>query len=181
MTIAAFEHGYPWTEEEFLALGETSDRVELFDGSLHVTPAPSVRHQDLSSNLLLALRTAARAAGLSVYLSVNVRLKLDRLAIPDLVIVDPIDTSTLVVDARSVRLICEIVSPSNAAMDRVLKMHYYAEARIPYYLLVEQAPLRVRLFRIEGEHYVLEREAGAGAVLSIDDPIHVEIDPGTLG
>jgi len=181
MSAAVFAHGVPWTEADFLALGETSDRVELFDGSLLVTPAPTPRHQDVSSELWLALRPAARSAGLAVHQAVNVRLKPDRIPIPDLVIVRPIDTSQLIIDAMSVRLVCEIVSPSNAATDRVLKMHYYAEAGIPYYLLVEQDPLRLRLFRLDGEHYALRGEAEAGAVLSIEDPVRVEIDPAALG
>ena len=43
MTSAIFGRGSPMTEEEFFALGETSERVELFDGSLYLTPAPTPR------------------------------------------------------------------------------------------------------------------------------------------
>ncbi len=51
MTPAIFGRGSPMTEEEFFALGETSERVELFDGSLYVTPAPTPRHQVISRRL----------------------------------------------------------------------------------------------------------------------------------
>jgi Uma2 family endonuclease len=181
MSTAAFEHGTPWTEEEFLSLGETSDRVELFDGSLYVTPAPTPRHQRLSHKLGGLMELASTAAGLTVYPAVNVRLKPDRVPIPDLVLVEPIDAAESVIDARHVRLVAEIVSPSNAAMDRVLKMHYYAEAGIPYYLLVEQEPLRLQLFRLDGEHYVLDAKAEPGSLLRMTQPLRVEIDPATLG
>ena len=66
MTTAIFGHGRPWSEEDFLALGETPERIELFDGSLFVTPAPTPRHQHISGELLVALRPGAREAGLYV-------------------------------------------------------------------------------------------------------------------
>ena len=64
MTSAIFSDGRPMSEQDFLALGETSERIELFDGSLYVTPAPSPRHQRMSFKLAVILEAAAQRAGL---------------------------------------------------------------------------------------------------------------------
>ncbi len=41
MTVEALEHLGHWTEDDYLALGQSSSRIELLDGSLIVSPAPS--------------------------------------------------------------------------------------------------------------------------------------------
>jgi Uma2 family endonuclease len=177
---AAFAHVMPWTEEEFLALGETPDRVELFDGSLLVSPAPTPIHQLISTNLTFALRAAAREAGLRVYPAVNLRLRRDRIPIPDLVLTRPIDVWNLVVDASSVVLVCEIISPSNAATDRVLKMHHYAEAGIQWYLLTDPDTRVLDLYRLEGKQYKQYATGKPGTPLRMDAPVVVEMDPDEL-
>ena len=178
MTVAPLDLANlgPWTEDDFFRLGETPNRVELIDGSLLVSPAPTVRHQHLSFLLTQALTGAAREVDLAVYQAVNVRLKMDRIVIPDLVVTHP-DVGGLVVEGAEVKLVCEIVSPSNAVADRVTKMRLYAVAAIPWYLLVEndEAGLLLRLFQLQAEHYVLTAEARPGQVLHLDDPVVADL------
>ncbi|NES15333.1 MULTISPECIES: Uma2 family endonuclease [Micromonospora] len=180
MTAAVFGHDGPWTEEEYLALGETQQRVELFDGSLHVTPAPTPRHQRISRKLGNVLEAAAEAVRLELLEAVNVRLRPGRVPIPDLVITEQVDLDELIIEADAVRLVCEIISPSNAATDKVLKMHYYAAAGIEWYLLVEQETLTMHLYQRQGAHYVERSVTKAGAALELTEPVRATIRPEEL-
>jgi Uma2 family endonuclease len=180
MTAAVFDHDGPWTEEEYLALGETQQRVELFDGSLHVTPAPTPRHQRISRKLGNVLEAAAEAVGLELLEAVNVRLRPGRIPIPDLVITNPVDLDEVIIEADEVRLVCEIISPSNAATDKVLKMHYYAAAGIEWYLLIEQDTGALRLYRRRGSHHTEHSTTKRGETLELGEPVRATIRPEDL-
>lgn len=178
MTSAIFGRGLPLTEEEFLALGEYPERVELFDGGLLVTPAPTPLHQYISRKLANALDVPT--PGLYVVEAVNVRLQPGRIPIPDIVITGKIDFSAPVIDADAVELVCEIMSPSNASADKVLKMHHYAAAGIPWYLLVEQETGALHLYRLAGSHYVEHSVTYPGTLLRLEEPVEATIAPEDL-
>jgi len=176
MTTAILSDGLPITEEDYLALGETADRIELFDGSLHMTPRPTTTHQHVLFELGAELRAPARDVGYRVLPEPNLRLKRDRITNPDLVITTDMEHK-LTLDADSVLLVCEITSPSNAATDKVLKMHYYAAAGIPWYLLVEQETATLHLYALVDDTYVEKSVARPGERLPLTDPVVAVLDP----
>jgi Uma2 family endonuclease len=179
MSVAVLEHVGPWSEDEYFALGETPNRIELIDGGLWVSPAPNLPHQDISYLLMSAIRPAARAVGLRAYEAANVRLGPNRIVIPDLVVANTSPTAD-VIDAAKVVLISEIVSPSNASIDRVQKMYLYAAAGIEWYLLVEPdlksfESVTLRMFKLEGAHYIEYAVAAQGETLTFAGPLAFQI------
>jgi hypothetical protein len=75
------------------------------------------------------------------------------------------------------------VLPDDAS-GRALVTHLCAAvAGIPWYLLAEQESpdaLTLRLFRLEGEHYVEHAVAKDGERLRITEPFEVVLDPAAL-
>jgi Uma2 family endonuclease len=175
-----FNHRQPVTESEFLAFDETSDRIELIDGSLLVSPGPTTRHQRILQQLFITTHDAAKAVGLDVDLGLNVRLHTDRIFIPDLVISSGVDSPELIIDAAKVRLVCEVLSPFNSSTDKVVKMLFYALAGIQWYLLIEQETCTLRLYQLVGAAYKEHSVTRPGEILHLTDPIAISIDPADL-
>jgi len=180
MTTAIFSDGRPMSEQEFLDIGQTPERIELFDGSLHVTPSATPEHQRISRRLANTFDHGANAVGLEVWEALNVRLRPGRVPIPDLVVASGIDEKNPIVDAADVSLVCEITSPSNASTDKVLKMHYYATGGIPWYLVIDVQARSMHLYRLVDSAYVEHAASKADEVLRMTDPFVATLDPAVL-
>jgi Uma2 family endonuclease len=181
MSVALLEHPEPWSEEEYFALGETANRIELIDGSLWVSPAPSKRRRHIAFLLSAALYQPAEKAGLIVLQDVNLRLTSGRIVQPDVVVADTDDLGTTV-EAAEAKLVVEVVSPSNAGTDRLLKPQLYAAAGIGWYLRVEQPEdsVELHLGRLAGDHYVAVAVVGPGEVLRSEEPFSFSVEASSL-
>jgi Uma2 family endonuclease len=174
----------PWTEEEYLALGESHHRIELIDGSLWVSPGPNLPHQSISYLLTSALRRAARDADYRIAEAMNLRLRENQILIPDLV-VGKLKRLAAFAEAAEVILVSEITSPSNALYDRGMKMQLYAAAKIPWYLLVEPDftaydSVALRLLRLTGDSYTEHAAATHGETLISELPLPMAISTDQL-
>ncbi|WP_236049521.1 Uma2 family endonuclease [Paractinoplanes ovalisporus] len=175
-----FPQARPLTGDEFLALDGTGERIELFDGNLHLSPNPGVRHQHATGQVAGALDDKAERTGLIVLTRVSVRLRDDRIPTADLVITSDTFLDGPVLEARTVCLVGEILSPASRAVDTILKKHYYAEAGIPWYLVADPDGPTLHCFELAGKAYKEHLTAKPGEVLELVEPVAVELDPRDL-
>ncbi|MFG0284970.1 MAG: Uma2 family endonuclease, partial [Phycisphaerales bacterium JB039] len=67
--------GLRMTADEYLALGETTDRYQLIDGVVMMSPSPSPAHQRLLAEILYQFESFARAGGdILIFPDTDVRL-----------------------------------------------------------------------------------------------------------
>lgn len=145
-------------------------RIELIDGSLHVTPLGDLRHQRVVSRLHSQLAVHA-PRDLEVLPGANVlrRAATDRLLIPDVVVVDAQAPDGVHADPSDVFLVAEVESPSTRSADRLLKRELYAQWRIPHYWLLDPETSSLTRFALTpGRTYATADATGSWLDLVVD-------------
>ncbi|CAN5532808.1 Uma2 family endonuclease [soil metagenome] len=157
-------------------------RREVIGGELHVSPAPSRTHQELSAHLLFLLYGAIvqPCAGMVYAAPVDVRFSGVDQVRPDLLAIRRerlgIYRGHTVHGAPDI--VVEILSPSNPAYDEVEKRRLYAAGGVPEYWIVDPEARRMTILRLTGEEYhVVEPVDGNVRSESIVD---FAIDPSEL-
>jgi Uma2 family endonuclease len=129
-----------WTREMVLALPDDGNRYELFDGELLVTPAPGGLHQIALVRLYDAVAPFVREHGLgTTFLSpADLSLGGEQLSQPDLFVIPflPTDRNDWVGYPNPI-LVVEVLSPSTARYDRIVKRRRFQLAGIPEYWIVD--------------------------------------------
>ncbi|MDH2427762.1 Uma2 family endonuclease [Sphaerisporangium sp. TRM90804] len=178
------DHPGPYTVEDWLALPETEERVELIDGSFVVSPAPATDHALCAQRLVRILLDAA-PDDVEVVEAANVQVGEEGF-IPDVVVgrAEPIARGSVVLGADDVLMVVEIVGPGNGKRDYVVKPPSYAEAGVPVFMRVESHGRGVRplveVFRERDGKYEPLAEARAGRSLSVAEPFPIEFEPAAL-
>jgi Uma2 family endonuclease len=170
-----------WTAQRALAeLPEVAEStIEVFDGSLVVSPRPGGGHQRALRVLLLAMDPAARVVGLEAMPEINLVLGHD-LASPDITLVPRVENPGVWFDASEAAMVVEIMSPNHKRKDRIERPDVYARNGIPYFMRVEfrgNDPV-IFLHRLteDGEYRPIV-SAPAGKAFTMAEPFAFEIDP----
>ena len=148
-----------WTYEEYRALPEDGTRYEVIEGELLMTPAPTTDHQGVSANLQFILESYIRANhwGKLFAAPVEVYLGDEDFVQPDLVCVA--QANRHIITKKNITgvpdLVVEILSPSTARNDRILKMNAYARHQVPHYWIVDPEAKTLEAFEWEKGAYRL--------------------------
>lgn len=135
----AMRHLAPWTREQVLALPDDGNRHELFDGELVVTPSPGARHQGVVSLLIVRIAVYLDRVRSGLLMTSPADLKLDgmQVAQPDIFVLPGLRFPSDWESAPVPLLAIEVLSPSTARYDRVLKRRYYQRAGVAEFWVVD--------------------------------------------
>lgn len=171
-------HEGPWTLEDVLALPEdNSQRIELVDGMLYVSPLGTAAHQRLVFEASYALRGACPKE-FEATIELNVEFEDSRLFIPDFTVLKKRGAKGLTVPASDVLLIGEVISRSTKLKDLVVKRQVYAEAGVSYYLIIDPSKKvpEATLLELGDEDKYAEIAKSENGVLTIERPFPVTIE-----
>ncbi|HEX7659120.1 MAG TPA: Uma2 family endonuclease [Pseudonocardiaceae bacterium] len=170
-------HAKAWTLDEVLALPEDEGyRAELIDGAVHVSPAPGLAHQRVLQRLQLALIDAAPPQ-FEVLPGINVVLNGCRLLIPDLAVINAPGLDAVCCTADELVLAVEVISPSSRVYDNAAKRQLYAEADVPFLMVVDPDtdPVSAIAYELRGDEY-REMARSRRGVLRLDLPFAARVD-----
>ena len=130
-----------WTAERVKALPADGNRYECVDGELLVTPAPRPRHQVALLALLRHLDAylSEHRFGDALLSPADIELDDETLVQPDLFVLPQGESRRLKTwkDVSRLLLAVEVLSPSTARADRIIKRRRYQRAGVPEYWVVD--------------------------------------------
>ena len=127
-----------WTAEQIRALPDDGLRHEVVDGEHLVTPAPRAPHQVAVFELakLLDQYVVRHSLGRVMHSPADLEFDPHTLTQPDLFVTAKRRVKTWK-EALPLRLAVEVLSPSTARADRIVKRRRFQRAKVPEYWVVD--------------------------------------------
>jgi len=159
-----------YTYKDYLAWGEDV-KCELIDGVVYNMASPTTAHQDLVSRLWSIFRDFLKGRRCKAYFApLDVRLNAhsydDIVVQPDVIIL--CDRSKLDPAGRGIigapDMIIEVLSPTTAYTDRVLKHQKYMLAGVKEYWIVDIENKLLEVYLLEGGKYFSQKHGKNGKV-----------------
>jgi len=143
-----------WTRDEVLALQDAAPsgvRYELIDGELLVSPSPNHPHQACVTTLLVLLYDYCKRhrIGQALMSPADLSLEEESIVQPDIFVV-PWRTPVAKQGwqhVRSLLLAVEVLSPSTARGDRMVKRRFFQRNGVPEYWIVDHDARAVERWR----------------------------------
>jgi len=156
---------------------DDGNRYELIDGYAYLmSPAPSFLHQEVLVNLLTKLANhlegkPCKALPAPLDVRLNPEGDDDTVVQPDITVI--CDESKITKDGivGAPNLVVEILSPSTAVYDRVVKMQKYLKFAVPEYWIVDPELKTIQVHLLRGNEYIIR-------VYAIGNTIESEALPG---
>jgi Uma2 family endonuclease len=130
-----------WTAAEVRELPDDGKRYECIDGELLVTPAPRLIHQRMLLELQELLRAFVKesVSGEMLLSPADIELEPDTLVQPDVFVAFSRDGKRLRTwtDIGGLLLAVEVLSPSTARYDRVVKRKFFQRTGVAEYWIVD--------------------------------------------
>lgn len=146
-----------WTYNDYTLLPDDGQRYEIVNGVLLMAPAPSPWHQDIVLEIVSALRTHVKLAGLGRVFTapIDVELAPKNVFQPDIVVVlnAHMDRVTAKKIVGAPDLVVEVASQGTAAFDRIVKYDIYARSGVPEYWIVKPESRTVEVMVLDLDEY----------------------------
>lgn len=172
-------YGRPLTRADLETMPDDGHRYELIDGVLIVTPAPRVRHQEVSGNLFVLLRTTCPTDLKVLYAPVDVVLADDTVIQPDLLVARR-ETFTERDLPTAPLLAVEILSPSTRGVDLLLKKERLQRSGCRHYWIIDPDKPSVTAWTLVDGAYHEEARAAGTELFQVTEPFPVSFTPSAL-
>ena len=154
------------TYEDYCQLPDDGKRYELIEGEVHMIAAPTTAHQRISFNLTIAIGTYVRENSLGSLFAAPTDVVLSRWDVvqPDLLFVSK-DREALITETHidgAPDLIIEILSPSTASLDQLVKRQLYARHGVRELWLVSPEANTIEVLELHKRAYRRRTLAGRG-------------------